>query len=346
MATAIERKQRRLQSAASERIHTLTGVQILATGSFAPETVVANEDLAALGYDDQWIIQRTGIRQRRRAHHDMATSDLAFEASRRCLERAGVKAQDVDLILVATVTPDSPMPATACQLQRRLGCSAPAMDLNAACSGFVFALATAAQYVHSGFARRVLVVGADLMSRVVNPLDKKTFPLFGDGAGAVLVGEGGPQQGLLAYSLGSDGRGAGLLVTPAGGTREPFSAESLSRQRHFIQMDGRAVFKWAVRTVADSIHAVLRAASLDPADVDLVALHQANMRIVDAVLQDVHMDRSKAFINLDRYGNTSAASIPLVLDEAFRAGRLGPDQCVLMSGFGAGLTWGTALFRW
>ena len=302
--------------------------------------------MAALGYDDQWIIQRTGIRERRSAPAHLATSDLAWEAARRCLDKAGVSGKEVDLILVATATPDTLIPSTACYLQRRLGAAAPAMDLNAACSGFVFALVTAAQFIKSGCSRRALVVGADLMSRIVNPKDKKTFPLFGDAAGAVLLGAGREDQGLVAYSLGSDGEGADMLKLPAGGTREPFSADTLARHRHYLRMDGRAVFKWAVRIVADSVTDVLRHARVAPADLDLVALHQANIRILDAVADDLHFDRSRVFVNVDRYGNTSAASVPLVLDEAHAQGCVSAGDLVLMSGFGAGLTWGTALFRW
>jgi len=276
----------------------------------------------------------------------MATSDLAWEASRRCLDAAGVAAPDVDLILVATVTPDSPMPSTACQLQRRLGSHAAAMDLNAACSGFVFALATAAQFVQSQFSRLALVVGAEVMSRVVNPRDKKTYPLFGDAAGAVLVGAGQAEQGLLAYTLGADGQGADLLYVPAGGSREPTCAESLMLERQFLRMDGRSVFKWAVRTVGDSVRDVLGHAHVTACDLDVVALHQANVRILDAVSDDLGLDPDKVIVNVSRYGNTSAASVPLVLDQSHQAERLAPGSLVLMSGFGAGLTWGTALMRW
>jgi 3-oxoacyl-[acyl-carrier-protein] synthase-3 len=346
MATAIEKTHTFTTPATNGVFHTLTGVRFLATGAFAPDEIVRNEHLAALGYDDQWIIQRTGIRERRRAPEGMATSDLAAEAARRCLRRAEMSPEDVDLILVATVTPDSPMPSTACHVQRQLGCTAPAMDINAACSGFVFALVTAAQYVKCGFCRHALVIGADVMSRIVNPEDKKTFPLFGDGAGAVLMAAGEPQQGLLAYTLGSDGRGADLLHTPAGGSREPLSEMALAENRHFLSMEGRPVFRWAVRTVADSIIDVSRHAGMIPNDADLVALHQANYRIIDAVVEDLELDPEKVVINLDRYGNTSAASIPLVLDEATQEERVSDGDVVLMSGFGAGLTWGTALWRW
>ncbi|MFV1968057.1 MAG: beta-ketoacyl-ACP synthase III, partial [Pirellulaceae bacterium] len=346
MATATERVQGKAQRATSGGFHTLTGVQMLAIGAFAPEEIVRNQDLAELGYDEGWIVQRTGIRERRRAPANMASSDVALEASRRCLEKAGLTADDIGLILVATTTPDTPIPSTACHLQRLLGAKAPAMDLNAACSGFVFALVTAAQYVKTGFCQNALVVGVDLMTRLVNPEDHKTFPLFGDGAGAALVGPGNAEQGFLAYTLGSDGKGADMLHTPAGGTREPLTAESLAKKRQFLQMEGRLVFRWAVRMVADSIVDVLQEARVAPNELDLIALHQANIRIIDAVVDDLDVDRDKVFVNVDRYGNTSAASIPLVLDEAHAQGRISAGDMVMMSGFGAGLTWGTALFRW
>ena len=191
-----------------------------------------------------------------------------------------------------------------------------------------------------------LVVGAEVMSRIVNPRDKKTFPLFGDAAGAVLLGAGQEEQGLLAYSLGADGQGADLLCVPAGGSREPVCRESLALERQFLRMDGRSVFKWAVRIVGDSVREVLGHAGMAPSDLDVIALHQANIRILDAVSHDLGFDSEKVIINLSRYGNTSAASVPLVLDEANSMGRLSPGALVLMSGFGAGLTWGTALMRW
>jgi 3-oxoacyl-[acyl-carrier-protein] synthase-3 len=324
----------------------LTGVQILATGSYAPERVVRNEDLAELGYDAEWIIQRTGIRQRRHAPPDQATSDVGYKAAVRCLEAAGVSPAEVDLILVATMTPDSPMPTTACLIQQRLGCVAPALEINAACSGFMYALVTGLQFVKTGCSRRVLVIGVDLMSRAVNPTDKRTYPLFGDGAGAVLLGPGEPEQGLLAYTLGSEGDREGWLCQPAGGTREPLTPESLAAGRHLIHMTGRSVFKWAVRVLLDSSLDVLRYAQLSCGEIDWVVFHQANIRIIDAALNDLDFDRQRVIINLDRYGNTSAASMPLALDEACLQGRIRRGDRLLLSGFGGGLSWGTAIVRW
>jgi len=345
MSTTIEPTQSASKSP-SMRFHTATGIQVLGTGGFAPAEVVSNEDLAAFGYDADWIVQRTGIHQRHRAPANQATSDLACEASTRCLAAANVAATDVDLILVGTVTPDHSMPSTACILQQKLGCRAAAMDLNAACSGFIYALATGAQFIKSGHSRRVLAVGADLMSRIVNPADKKTYPLFGDGAGAVLLGVGDEEQGLLSYTIGADGEGADLLCVPASGTCEPVTAAAIEAERHFIHMDGRPVFKWAIRTVSDSLRATLRHANKTVDDIDAVILHQANIRIIDAVIDELEINPTKAIVNVDQYGNTSAGSIPLALAEAHAGGRIQRGDLVLLCGFGAGLTWGTALLRW
>ncbi len=328
----------------------LTGVRVAATGSYAPPEVVRNEDLAELGYDADWIIQRTGIRARRRAPDGMNTSDMAHESAIRCLENAGVGVDDVDMIVVATMTPDTPMPSTACHLAAKLGSNAPAFDVNAACSGFMFGLMTGMQFVHSGCSRNALVVGADLMSRVLNPADKITFPLFGDGSGAVLLqpstSTGEEASGVLAYNLGSDGQGADLLVTPGGGTREPLSETVLKENRQFLQMEGRPVFKWAVRKVAECIARTISEARMTADEIDLLVLHQANVRIIDAAVEAVGIDRAKVHVNLDRYGNTSAGSIPLVLDEAHREGRINRGDHILTCGFGAGLTWGAAVMRW
>ena len=339
-------RDRQEQSSIRSPLRTLTGVQILATGSYVPEEVVRNEDLAQLGYDADWIVQRTGIRQRRRAASWQATSDLAYEAARSCLDQAGARPTDVDLVILGTFTPDSPAPSSACRLAHRLDINAAAMDVNAACAGFMYALVTGMQFVASGCSQLALIVGADVLSRVVNPADKKTFPLFGDAAGAVLLGKGDQQQGLVWYTLGADGSGADLLCIPGGGSRQPVSAEMLADNLQYLSMDGRPVFKWAVRLLIDTIRQVLRQAQLTVDDVDLVLLHQANIRIIDAAASDLGIERDKLVVNLDRYGNTSAGSIPLALDEAHREGRIKRGDHILVSGFGAGLAWGTALLRW
>ena len=310
---------------------------------------MTNDDLASLGCDSDWIVQRTGIRERRKANDDQASSDLAYHAALRCLESAEVEPSDVDLVICATMTPDHITPSTACLLQQRLGCIAPAFDVSAACSGFMFALVTGAQFVRSGSARNALIVGSEVMSRTINTQDIKTFPLFGDGAGAALLQPCPPQPkittGLISYTLGSEGDTKALCVR-AGGSREPLTVHSLGSGRQFLSMDGRTVFKWAVRIVADSSRDVLAAAGLTPADVDLVILHQANIRIIDSAVAHFGISREKVFVNLDKYGNTSAASIPMALDDANRQGLLNRGDIVLLCGFGAGLSWGTALLRW
>jgi len=328
------------------RLGTLTGVQIVATGSFVPDNVVKNEDLAALGYDADWIIQRSGIRERRHAPLGVSTGDMAYEAARNCIEQAGVDIADIDLLVVGTTTPDNLIPSTACQLQDRLGLTAPAMDINAACAGFIYSLVTAGQFVKTGSSRLALVVASDIISRVVSTENKKTYPLFGDAAGAVLVTAGGPSQGMIAYTLGSEGWGSDLLMVHGGGSREPLTVESIAEGRQYLQMDGKPVFKWAVRLLTDTIGDVLAQAQMTMDEVDLVILHQANSRIIDAAVEDLGIPCEKVIVNLDRYGNTSAGSIPLALDEIYRQGRVKPGDTILISGFGAGLSWGTALLKW
>ena len=320
------------------------GVQVVALGSYAPPQRVRNEDLAALGYDADWILQRTGISERRHAGPDVSTGDLATEAARACLAAGGIRPEEIDLVLLGTFTPDMLVPATANVIQNRLGLCAPALDLQAACASFAFALITGAQFVATGCSRRALVVGADCNSRMVNPADKQTYPLFGDAAGAVVLAPGSADQGLLAYAVGSDGAGAGLICRPTGGAREPFSAANPSG--HFLRMDGRPVFKWAIRALKETIGEVLDTAGMAMDEVDLVVFHQANMRIIHAASEVLAIPPSKVFNNLDRYGNTSSASIPLALDEAYRLGRIQRGKHVLFSGFGAGLTWATVLMRW
>jgi 3-oxoacyl-[acyl-carrier-protein] synthase-3 len=328
------------------RLGTLRGIEIAATGSYLPSTIVANADLASLGCDSDWIVQRTGILERRRAAPHEATSDLALRAAQQCLDRAGVSAADVDLILVATITPDHASPSTACHLQKQLGCIAPAMDINAACAGFMYALVTAGQYIASGATRCALVVGAEVMSRTINPADVKTYPLFGDGAGAVLLRPTEDKsKGLLSYTLGAEGCGGQLLCIPSGGSRLPLTTQALASGEHFLRMEGRSVFKWAVRVVADSTRDCLAHARTHIDDIDLMILHQANIRIIDSAVSDFDIDREKVFVNLDRYGNTSAASIPLALDEAITAGQLRPGNRAVLCGFGSGLAWGTAVVQ-
>jgi 3-oxoacyl-[acyl-carrier-protein] synthase-3 len=291
-------------------------------------------------------VKRTGILERRHALPHQATSDLCGEAARRCIEQAGVNPKDIDLLLLATFTPDMAFPATACLVQEQLGLNCPAVDMQAACAGFMYALITGAAYVVSGASDLALIIGGDCNSRILNPDDIKTYPLFGDGAGAALLTRGRADQGILAYSLGADGSGGDLLSRPACGSRLPPTPELLAKGLHYMHMDGRAVFRWAVAILCDTIQDVLQAGGFKPLDVDLYIPHQANIRIINASIDVLKVPRSRVFNNLDRYGNTSAGSIPLALDEAISEGRLKPDNLTLLSGFGAGLAWGTALMRW
>jgi 3-oxoacyl-[acyl-carrier-protein] synthase-3 len=329
------------------RCRSLTGVRILATGSYVPDGVVGNDHLhARFGFDSDWIVKRTGILERRHALPHQATSDLGHEAAVRCMRQAGVKPSDIDLVLVATFTPDMSFPSTGCLIQDRLKLNCPAVDMQAACAGFMYALITGAAYVASGASDLALVIGADCNSRILNPTDIKTYPLFGDGAGAVLLTRGRSDQGILSYSMGADGSGGDLLCRPACGSRMPPSTELLDKGLHYMYMDGRAVFRWAVAILCDTIQDVLTNVHLQPNDVDLYIPHQANIRIINASIDVLGIPRSKVFNNLHRYGNTSAGSVPLALDEAIQEGRVRPGSLVMLSGFGAGLTWGTALMRW
>ena len=323
------------------------GVQIVGSGRYLPDNVVTNEDLLRThGFDPEWVVNRTGIHERRFAPPHQATSDLCAEAAARCLKVAGCEPSEVDLLVIGTMTPDMDFPSTACLVQDRLKLNCPAFDLQAACAGFMYALVTAAQFVGAGTSRRALVIGGDCNSRVINPKDQKSFPLFGDGAGAVLLAPGGADQGLLAYQLGADGGGGDLLNRPAGGSRMPPSAETVEAGLHYLTMDGRAVFKWAVRTLADSASAVLARAERTVADVRWFIPHQANIRIIHAASDVLGFPREVVFKNLDRYGNTSGGSIPIALDEILEQGQIRRGDLLLSSGFGAGLAWGTALWRW
>ncbi|CAN5638266.1 ketoacyl-ACP synthase III [soil metagenome] len=335
------------QPQAEHPIRKLLGVQILGTGRYVPERVVTNQDLhETYGFDPDWIVNRTGILERRFAPPHQATSDLCTLAAQRCLSAARCEPSEVDLLVIGTMTPDMAFPSTGCLVQDRLKLACPAFDLQAACAGFSYALVTASQFVAAGTSQRALVIGGDCNSRVINPGDMKSFPLFGDGAGAVLLGPGSQEQGLVAYQLGSDGSGGDLLNRPACGSRMPPTPEALAKGLHYLTMDGRAVFKWAVRILADSALAVLRHAGLGIEDVRWFIPHQANIRIIHAASDVLGFPRDRVIKNLERYGNTSGGSIPIALDEIIQDGRVHRGDLLLTSGFGAGLTWGTALWRW
>lgn len=323
------------------------GVQVLGTGSFTPPLRRTNDDLrTSLGVDGDWVLRRTGIRERRHASAELATSDLCHGAAVRCLDTARVCRDEVDLLIVATVTADMAVPSTACILQDRLGLSCGAFDLQAGCAGFVFALATGAQFVQSGAAKCCLVVGGDTASRIIDPADRETYPLFGDGAGAMLLGPCGEGRGLVAYQLGSDGAGANLLYRRAGGSRIPPAASEHDPGHQYVHMEGRAVFRWAVQTIGDSTDQLLQYAGISCRDVDLFVPHQANLRLVEAIAERLGFGPERVYTNLARYGNTIAASIPLALDEAVAEGRVRRGDLLLLTGFGAGLSWGSVLLRW
>lgn len=335
---------------------TLSGISILACKYAVGEEKVPNEALADLGCDPEWIIKRTGIQQRFRIGPTQATSDMAIEAARACLESANVSPEEIDLIVVGTMTPDHFTPSVANLVQHALGCQAAAIDMNAACSGFVYSLVAASQFIKTGCSKRALVIGADAMTTVCDPKDIKTYPLFGDGAGAVLLApasesdsvDSNPNNapGILGYDLGSDGGQASCLLVPGGGSRYPLSHEVLSERSNFFKMDGRAVFKWAVRLIPEAIQTMLDQSGLELSDIDLIVPHQANVRIIDAAIESMGIEREKFVVNLDRFGNTSAASIPIALTEALDDGRIVPGKLIMMLGFGAGLSWGSCLFRW
>jgi 3-oxoacyl-[acyl-carrier-protein] synthase-3 len=295
---------------------------------------------------DDWIRERTGIRERHIAASGEACSDLAVQAGRRALAAAGLAAADLDLILVATCTGDYPLPATACLVQHQLGATkAAACDLSAACCGFVYALSVADAYVRTGM-RHVLVIGSEVMSAITDWSDRNTCILFGDGAGAAVVSASDGERGILSTHLRSDGSLCELITVPAGGSRTPLSEQVVAERTHFIKMKGNETFKVAVRTLEEIARETLAANHLQVEDLDLYVPHQANMRILKAVMERLGLPLEKVMLNLEHYGNTSAASIPIALDEAVRAGRVRDGSLVMLGAFGAGLTWASALIRW
>jgi 3-oxoacyl-[acyl-carrier-protein] synthase-3 len=320
---------------------------IAGTGSYAPAKVLTNADLEGMvATSDEWIRERTGIRERRIAATGEACSDLAVQAGKRALTAAGLAATDLEMILVATCTGDYPVPATACLVQHQLGAAkAAACDLSAACCGFVYALSVADAYVKNGM-RHVLVIGSEVMSAITDWTDRNTCVLFGDGAGAVVVSASDGEQGILSTHLRSDGTLCELIMVPGGGSRTPPSEKVLAEHLQYIKMKGNETFKVAVRTLEEIARATLSANSLRVEDLDLYVPHQANVRILKAVIERLGLPREKVLLNLDRYGNTSAASIPIALDEAVREGRIKSGSLVMLGAFGAGLTWASAIIRW
>lgn len=329
-------------------MNNLRPVGVIGTGKYVPEKILTNSDLEKMvDTNDEWIVSRTGIKERHIAAPDQATSDLAYEAAVKALESAGMTGSDLDLIIVATITPDSSFPSTACILQDKLGAKgAAAFDLSAACSGFVYGLATATSFIKSGMYNNALVIGADCLSRITDYTDRNTCVLFGDGAGAVIVGEVPEGRGFKSFDLGAEGAGGSLLQMEGGGSRLPASVDTVENKKHYIYMNGREVFKFAVRVMGTATVEVLRKAGLERTDVDLFVPHQANIRIIQSAMQRLELPEEKVVVNVDKYANTSAASIPLALVEAAEEGRMKAGDTVLMVGFGGGLTWGASVLVW
>lgn len=323
--------------------------KITAVAHHVPEKVVTNFDLEkVLDTSDEWIRTRTGIRERRVAGKGEATSDLAAVATRKVLERRRISASALDCIIVATVTPDMFFPSTACVLQEKIGADrAWGFDLSGACAGFLFALATGTQFVHSGTHRKVLVVGADVMTSILDPTDRNTYVLFGDGAGAVLIEPTEPgEKGVIDFILRCDGSGGRHLYMPGGGSRHPATHKTVDRKMHFVHQDGRAVFKSAVQGMADVSAEILARNKLTADDIRLYIPHQANLRIIDAAVERMGINGDRVVRNIDRYANTTAATIPIGLSEAHEQRKIRRGDLVLMASFGAGFTWGSVLMRW
>jgi len=323
-------------------------VKITGTGFYAPEQILTNADLEKMiDTTDEWIMSRSGIRERHIAGADQATSDLCLEAAKRALADAELEPSDMDLILVATNSPDTIFPATACYVQAGLGANhAPAFDLIAGCTGWLYGLIVAESMILSGNARRVLVIGGEVLTKITNWKDRGTCVLFGDAAGAAVLEESHDESGILSHYWKADGTLSGLLHIPAGGTRRPASLQTVAENLHTIQMKGNEVFKHAVKRMGEAAEEALRRAHLTKEQVDIFIPHQANIRIIDAVGERLDMDRDKVYVNIDRYGNVSVACIPIALHELRQAKKLHPGTNVLLAAFGAGFTWAAIAYRW
>ncbi len=323
--------------------------QIIGTGSYVPEKVLTNADFEKLiETSDQWIVERTGIRERRVAAPDEASSDMAVIAARRALEMAGVRAEDIDLIIVGTISADMPLPSCAAFVQAKLGATnAAAFDIHAACAGSLFAMSIADRFIVSGTYKRVLVIGVELLTRLMDWTDRNTCVLFGDAAGALILGPTtDPKRGLLSTHLHTDGGQAEILSIPGGGARLGTSGETLDARAHFVKMNGREVYKSAVRNLTAVLGEALAANHCTASDLTHLITHQANLRILEAVLARFEIPMEKCWLNLQKYGNTSSASLPMSLDEANRAGRLHAGDLIGMMAIGAGMAWGSAMMRW
>jgi 3-oxoacyl-[acyl-carrier-protein] synthase-3 len=322
--------------------------KIIGTGSYVPKKVVTNHDLEKLiDTSDAWITERTGIKERRIAEKGEMTSDLAYEAAHKALKAAKLSPSELDLILVATTTPDMIMPSCGCVLQEKLGAKkAAAFDLYAACSGFIYGLSIANAYIKSETYKNILVVGAELLSRFTDWEDRTTCVLFGDGAGAVVLQRHAGKRGILSTHLHSDGSLGNVLNIPGGGTLHPSSHETIDKRMHFIKMKGNETFKAAVRALEEVAQETLAFNRIKAEDIDLLIPHQANLRIIQAMAQRLHMPMEKVVLTLPKYGNTSSSSIPMAMDEAVRDNRIKDHDLIMLAAFGGGLTWGSALIRW
>ncbi|MEW6408799.1 MAG: beta-ketoacyl-ACP synthase III [Nitrospirota bacterium] len=322
--------------------------KIIGTGSYLPKKVISNYDLEKMvNTSDEWITERTGIKERRIAGDGEATSDLAYHASLKAIKDAKINPKQIELVIVATITPDMAFPSTACILQDRLGLKdTVAFDISAACSGFIFGLAVADQFIKSGIYKTALIVGAETLSKVTDWKDRTTCILFGDGAGAAIIQASKSTSGIISFHLHSDGAYVDLLYIPGGGSRNPASYKTINDGLHFIKMRGNETFKIAVKTLEGVVMEAVEANGISPSEIDLLIPHQANLRIIQATAKRLGLPMEKVLVNIDRYGNTSAASVPIALDEAVRTKRVKKGDLILLEAFGGGLTWAAALIRW
>lgn len=323
--------------------------RIIGTGSYLADDVLTNKDFEKIvDTSDEWIVERTGIRERRIAPKGIQSSDMGAEALKRALDMAGLEPNDLDMIICGTVTPDKPMPATAVYIQTKIGATnhCIAFDLSAACAGFLFGLTVADSFIRAGTAKNVAVIGAETLTRVIDFQDRTTCVLFGDGAGAVVVRGDTSERGMISAHLSSNGLLADALHIPSGGSASPASEETVANREHFIRMNGREIFKYAVRYLSDAAIKAIEPAGVNADSVDVVVPHQANLRILDAVSKRVGIPMEKFILNLERVGNTSSASIPIALDEAIRGNQIKENDLVLMIALGGGLSWGSTLIRW
>jgi 3-oxoacyl-[acyl-carrier-protein] synthase III len=325
----------------------MKSVGILGTGSFVPEKKLTNFDLEKImDTSDEWIKTRTGVSERRITDENTATSDLATQAALNAIKSANLSPEDIDLIIVATVTPDMSFPSTACIVQANIGAkNAAAFDLEAACTGFIYGLTIGRSLIQSNMHKYVLVIGAETLSKVIDYTDRGTAILFGDGAGAAVLGEV-EDGGILSTYLGADGASGGYLTLPAGGSRKPASIETVNDRLHYVKMAGSDVFKFAVRIMGDSSTKAVDMAGLKLENVDYLIPHQANIRIIEASAKRLKLPMDKVYVNIDKYGNMSAASIPVALDEAYRSNKIKKGDNIVVVGFGGGLTWGSSLIKW